>query len=71
MVISGSLTTPGRTFCWHYATHRNVDHSLGVMFHERFDIGNGWVIVNLFRFGFQLTLTTIDEIKLAMKEARD
>jgi len=61
MVISGSLTVPRRTFCFHYETHRNASASLGIMFYERLDLGNGWVIVNLGKWGFQLTLTTIKE----------
>ena len=71
MFISGSLTTYKRSFCWHYETHRNASLSLGIMSHERFDLGNGWIIINLFKWGCRLTLTTIDEVKLAMKEAME
>ena len=74
MVISGSLTTPHATYCFHFERYRNASHAVGIVFHERFDIGNGWVNIDLFKVGFKLVLTTISaerERELEAKEADD
>lgn len=61
MIISGSITIPRGTFCFHLERYDNASFCFGVMLHERFDLSNGWVNINLGKMGFQLTLTIIKE----------
>ena len=63
MVISGSLLIGCSEQCFHISPHRSPSFSLGIMFHERFDLGNGWITVNLGKWGFQITLSRIKDVR--------
>ncbi len=69
MVISGNLLIGNSEQCFHVARHRNASLALGIMFHERFDLGQGWADINVGRWGIQIHLTRIRDVRKAEADA--